>query len=997
MLTGCADSLGSIFGNDGEIEVGEKVQFTTMVPDVTASSRSIKTEWEAKVKAYKAVQHAYTFNVEMWKDGATKKTASNTYSPKQTTNVGAEVIANYDGTLQSASETEMYWQDNTNKWGFKAEANNNVLSADQNSQEKWLSMDYLKGHSYLPIWTGEENSGSGTDPEQIQYKTNKEWYADNKTAKDLSGLMADENEGNNIYKKIPLYMQHQRSWITIILKAGDGVSREQLAYENSANTIKTTIYSYDGSNTATAITGTWRNSATVEYPNDKNGPEVSGASTTRYDAIVNPYSYYGQNDGNNPIASIDLSNQKFTFAAANDFEYENAKGGNTEALAVMNGYNLEPGKHLTITATLSRASRMVLITAWVEDWTETITSTVCDDYGQKGDPVIISTKQKLVDFLASNKNQAGYVGIISANTLDLDEDNVWVTDYDLKATLNVAGATLKTSKRLFKDITTSGSIVNGTIEVKDDVTVDEAIAEKNSGTIEHIKLRTATANSTSKATVAGFVKNNHGTIYQCSSNLNVDGTAAGFVGGIAATSGYEDENNKTILPVIDKCTVNARVDGAEGVKGGGIVGSVDGHVTNCTFEYGITLLQSLRNITVGVETQKAFNNIFQTAATTTKAYNNAWPTTATNPVPVTNPGDDQKNENIYSSKYDFVIDRQSELAQLLTTTYNTKDLNYRVSADFTVKVTQEGGDDSWKVQLNNSNKDNFTTFDNTGNIQFNLYGNGKTITLDGTKQFVRNYGSDSETVTTAPMLFCNIMGKIYDLTIDLKENIISEPTKGDNDTYNAEDAISPLAYSLYGEQALLSNVRVKSSNNKRVESATPAGLVVWALNGARIENCVVDIPVKMWMPSSMGTQSKHYAGGIVACAAKATIEQSQYQNAVTNATESAKGANFYYGGIVGGTVMKSVSGNNETPHLSLKDNSSWFTTSIESSNTTNGAIIGYAAYAENTASSTVVSGMADGNEGNWWFPSSKGAGTVASGTTETKAIGKRNSVTPTKR
>ena len=130
-----------------------------------------------------------------------------------------------------------------------------ALSNDQSNQEKWLAMDYLKGHSYLPLWTGDEETGSGTNPDEIQYKTSKQWYTDNQTAKDLSGLMVTSNED---YKKIPLYMQHQRAWVTIILKAGEGVKREALNFQDARQNIKMTINSYAvGSAEAFAIDKTW--------------------------------------------------------------------------------------------------------------------------------------------------------------------------------------------------------------------------------------------------------------------------------------------------------------------------------------------------------------------------------------------------------------------------------------------------------------------------------------------------------------------------------------------------------------------------------------------------------------------------------------------------------------------------------------------------------------------------------------------------------------------
>ena len=46
---------------DGGIVPGEKVLFTTMLPDVAASTRSTKDEWTTVVNSYKPVNHNYSF------------------------------------------------------------------------------------------------------------------------------------------------------------------------------------------------------------------------------------------------------------------------------------------------------------------------------------------------------------------------------------------------------------------------------------------------------------------------------------------------------------------------------------------------------------------------------------------------------------------------------------------------------------------------------------------------------------------------------------------------------------------------------------------------------------------------------------------------------------------------------------------------------------------------------------------------------------------------
>lgn len=1008
LLTGCSDTFSSIFGN-GEIEEGEKVQFTTMVPDIPATTRSAYSEWKAKVEAYKPVNREYTFNIEMYKEGNTTAVGSAQYKPATFEDLGIEntVMSSHDGTLElivptEGTNTPLYWQDNVNKWGFKATSVSSAsIEADQSDQQKWLHQDKLTGYSYLPVWEGTvDGDGHGKDDfDKINYRTSKLWYADNKTAQQLSGLMV-ESEDKEAFKKIPLYMKHDRAWITVILKAGDGVTREQLAYENSANTIQTSIYSYD-SDTKTEITSPWRNQAYVNYSNDKMGAAQTHASTTRYDAIVTPHNYLDKPE-DDIIARINLSDAKFNFAAANDYKYDDATAGTPvdAAVAHMNNYNLQAGQHLTIEATLTRASRMVLITAWVEDWTEVVTATVCDDYGQKGDPVVIKSKAELLAFLNGEKNKAGYVGIIASNELNLDKDGIWDYTGDLNATLNVAGATLQTSTQIFNNITTSGSLVNGVIELKNGSTVPTAIANTNSGTIERITVKKAAETDNSHATIAGFVNINHGTIYYCTSNLPVMGTT-GWVGGIAAQSDYNSAVDHSVMPVIDECYVNARVDGADGVKGGGIVGNANGRITNNTFEYGITLIQGQR----ATDGNFDFKNIFHTAASETRAYNNAWPTKATNAVLANATQDAQKNENIYATKYgktyNQVIDNQEELATLLNGTYNIKNNEYRIANDFSVGST-------WTYGKQDDTHTSFTQ--DNGNMQFKLYGNNKTISLEGGQTVTRTDGigpneGTKTSYNTAPMLFTNIHGQVYDLTINLKENVISKPShavnSNSNDVYNGADAIAPLGYSVYGADALLSNVKVISTGHKGVESALPGGLVAWALAGAKIENCVVSVPVKMWIPEGAGSDARHYAGGIVGCAGIATISLSQYtydtdNNTLTGITTSANKDNCYYGGIVGGTARKEIDGNSEIPNLALLDNASWYSTPAIGNNC-RGSIIGFAAYVAKDSNNTLYHSMADNNEGNWWNSNSKGAGFVLPTETELTAIGKRNIVMPDKK
>lgn len=1003
LATSCSDAVESALGS-GEIEAGDKVMFTTFVPDVSPTTRTAKEEWETKVNAYKPVQLDYLFTVEMWKDGAAEASASNTYRPTMHANEGDPLIENYDGTLQSTGTTEIFWQDNHNRWGFKAEANNNPLSNVQNSQEMWLSMDYLTGHSYLPIWTGDADTGSGTDPEEIQYHTNKEWYASNKAVMDAAGIMPESKDD---YKKVPLYMKHQRAWITVVLRAGEGVAREALQYLTSDDNIQTTINSYaDGSSQVLAIDQPWSREAFIDYPEDKNGAEQTHVSTTRYDAIVMPHNYATKKD-EEKIAMINLSGQKFSFYAGNDSRFLSNATPEQKAQAEKD-YNLEAGKHLTIEATLSRESRKILITAWIEDWTEVATQTICDDYGQNGDPEVIKSKAELIAFLSGDKNKQGNVGIIQPIELDLDANEDWTGAYNLNATLNLAGCVLKTKHQLFNEMGSSANLVNGTVQIGDGATVDCAVANKNNGTIERINVTTTGELSTAKATIASMVKENHGTIYQCSSTLTVSGTegynvgdaTTRYIGGIAAVSTSPREGAQA---VIDGCTVNASVKGTGAIQGGGIVGYVTGRVSNNTFEYGITVSQEATK----------YKNIFAQAGTeAVRAFGNGWPTKADNLIGQ-EVGTNPNNYAAPADLFDAVFDSQAELDYILRfSDYNSTGKVCRISKSFSVTSTNDGTDWSHGTVASTDHSAG------TNNVSFTLEGNNKTITLTGTKTVKTTTGKnlsvgDETAYTTAPMLFNCILGEVRNLTIYLDEPLVASPSEGINQqsqqVYNAQDAMAPLAYAVWGEHAKLTNVNVKarkstsagSNDGAYVQASTAAGLVVWAYGGATLENCKVNVPVRMWLPTSMGHDAKHYSGGIVAVAAKATISQCQY---LGNTETSVSGSeyslsarnspNYYYGGIVGGTSEK----DSETPELAIHDCASWFIATRpdpeDQDQSSKGGIIGYSCYAENNSASNVRSGMKEGNEGNWWQLSAVGAGYWLPELTEEKVIGRRNSVTP---
>ncbi len=942
-LVACQREVPYVY-EEGEIQPGEEVMFATSLPG-TPATRALDPSM------YKPVAKDYEFHVEMYEQDIDDALGSAIYQPEKTvTSAGDPPVetTTYDtyGTLVVKTGTApLYWPGNAKKYGFKATAGTTTLEADQSSDEKLLAQDRLLGYACNPA----------TDDEGVMYyRTPKEWKAAN-----VGQGLSSANE----YKKIPLYLQHQRSLITVILKAGEGVNRDDLAYAKAQNNIQTRIFGYDGSSPTPLAIQPLASATTVNYTSSDFGTVASDVESTQYTAVVEPFNYLTNATGS-VIAEIHLSGQRFTFCAANDFQYEASQHsemeGHAAAVTHMAGYNLMAGKHLVITATLGRASRKILITAYVEDWTETVTTSIVDDYGQAGDPIQINTRQQLYEFLTDEtKNKQGNVAIIVPNSINLekngDEDCAWnYSGLTLNCTLNMAGATFKTNHAVFSTISASGNLVNGTIAVGN-ATVDAAVATNNYGTITRVNVLPRDANgndSNGKASSAGVAVTNYGTIVECTSELPVYGTVSDtFVGGIAAHSVYASGTGTT-MPVIDGCHVNARVDGVDGVKGGGIVGEANGRVTGCNFEYGITLMQDATN----------FKNIIQAKAVSDKTLRadfNSWPTVAVNNAVVST----NANNTPEDARYDAVIDCEAELALLLIS-YNVSGKVYRLSNSFA--VTKTGG---W----NYGQKDDDLSISNQGNVFFKLDGNEKTITTDA-------------------MLFGNIQGEIKDLTIRLSDNLIAVPDE-------QGDAIAPLGYSVYGPTAKISNIKVKAGNY-RIQASTPGGIVVWAYGGATIENCQCKASIQIWI-NTLGEDAKIYAGGIAACAAKATFTRCTFHSADgtlfrniastydgDSEVETAPTPGIFFGGILGGTAPK---GNPEAekPSVLLTDCTSWL--NAASGQAYKGAIVGYAEYADGT---NMVNGIADGCQGNWWSQSSVAIGTRINGKTEEQIIGKRNAVAP---
>lgn len=872
-LTGCNDDM--VVADDDQ-----RVLFTTSLPG-QMTTRSAKDDYQTQMGAYKAVSEAYEFTVGMYQAGSL--IGESLYHP---------VAGDESGTLVCKSgETPLYWPSTTVPYGFMATAGTDVLEQDQTTQAKWLLQDRLEGYGYIRKWDGDDETGAPIDNlDDLNYRTAKQWRSLNME----TGLAVNDAD----YKKVPLYVQHKRALITVILKAGEGVSRKSLAYDVADNDLSTRIYSYtmEGGVAVAKEIKPLVSEALIEYEADKNGAAQDAVSTTRFDAIVEPYDY-SAHALEDLMARITLSGQHYSFYAANDYRFDDATDSNSGS------YNLEAGKHLTVVVTLSRDSRKILMSAYIEDWTDDVTTTICDDYGNAGEPIRIKTRQEMIDFLSSDsKNKAGNVALVT-NDIDLGD---WNPDYDLYCTLNLGGCTLLSNGRLLRDMDDAASLQNGTLQIG--ATVDAAVALRNRGTIEGIRV-TAKDGVPAMATVAGVAIDNMGSISGCRSSLKVSGTATGYVGGIAATSLSSDI--KTAL--IDGCTVTNRVSGGE--FGGGIVGLANGYVTGNTFSYGITLLQDKtthKNI-VGV---KDDTHSFT-------AQDNAWPTSDDNY--------DLTNLTGTDEQYWGIIDSGDELRASVGVAYNVEGRRYRLAQDITVSAT-------------------------TGDVSYDLDGNGMTV-------------------TTGAMIFSSVTGCIHDLNVYVEDNLIATPQAA------ATDAMAPLAFEVYGDQSELRNIRVRMAQDKYIQAANPAGLVVWAWGGATVSGCEVKADIRAWVDPSI-TQGRKFAGGIVSTVSRATVTQCVFHSIESTLTGNESPI-IYYGGIVGGIEKKN--GSNDEPGLTVTDCTCF---AVVADDSHHGGILGNALLGTDETATRDC-------QGNWWPADCSGVGRYT-GSVES-AIGKRNAITPTEK
>lgn len=619
--------MSSSFSDD-EIKPGDPVMFTAYVPVKATTRYADEAEFNSEIGSYSTTTENYAFTYVMYKSG-----------------VEAPI----------ASGSQVYWPDNVNAYGFKATTGTDVVATDQTTDAKLLLQDKLIGYGFEPLW----NSGYPDNIDGLNYRTCGDWKAANISR---SAPEADQ-------KKIPLYLKHLRSKITIILKEGDGMNHEDLALSTAGTNIDATIYSYGAS--------------TLEIK--PYAIAVNEGRSTQYSAIVEPYDY--QTNPDKDIARISISGQPFTFSVGNESD-EDKKSN----------YKLTAGTHLIIEATLARGdAQKVLLTAQIVPWDVISTNATVGDDGLIGSTTDIANRTELLTFLSGGDNIPGNIANITAD-IDLESGEAW-TSQPLNCTLKLNGHTLSMTHPVFTTIGALGKVEGGTISVSGDATVNAAIATSNLGTIKDV---TVCRESTGKASQGGLVVTNSGTISSCSSTLPVHGTS-GVVGGIAMESVYSTIGS---MPVIENCTVDARVDGETGTSGGGIVGSAVGRVSGNTYAYGITLNQNANN----------FKNIVLAKADShqLRAYDNKWPTKADNSI-----GDHSSNNSntTTATKYDATIDSAGELwTVLFYPSTNAEGKNYRVNCDFTVVSGTSGA--TWAANI--SSKSAYCHLD----------GNGKNITTD---------------------------------------------------------------------------------------------------------------------------------------------------------------------------------------------------------------------------------------------------------------------------
>jgi hypothetical protein len=609
-LAACQDNDNTVEDHSGE----NAVQFQTMVGQSESYSRA------GLSTGYVALPAGYSLSVQMCsKDGETVSNVGNA----ATYTVGTTGTTDTPSALTSTNP--LYWPSSTVSYGFTASAGLDVVMADQSLSGNLISSDKLSGYS-----------ATDASHDAIAYQTAKAW--------------------NNNTTAVPLYLKHDKAEITVILKAGTGVGHDAVKYVENNTTLSDTIFSYGA--TPVAVSKPYTEETTIDYSDTEKN-----VSTTKYTAIVDPYDYY--TNTSSPITRIVLDNQKYSFYSTNDTR--------TDVTAKQSAYNLTAGKHLTLTITIGRDGRIINVDAQIKDWTLVANEDLStDDFGHAGTPYTIDSYDKLNIFLsAADQNTKGKIAILAQDITLTDAQAAVISTKTLNCTLNLNGKTISTPLPLFTEVSESGVLKYGVINLTA-ANQPCVAAVTNSGIIEKVTTESLQGHVLTKA---GLVETNTGIIKECSNNIIVTSSETA-IGGIAATS----------TGTIDACLNNAKVYTANaGTIVGGIVGTASGTVTNNSYTYGIT--QSQATGTLG--------NIIGSATSVT-ASGNSWPTTAANAIAGT---------NAFSSPFDAVIDSETELKNILS---GTSSNSYRVAASFTIS------DDTWK--------------DNTYTLASLLDGNNKTIT-----------------------------------------------------------------------------------------------------------------------------------------------------------------------------------------------------------------------------------------------------------------------------
>lgn len=997
VYAGCSDEVVNTTTGEAPDLTGNPIQFASGVHSIKHNTRALFTDkgamdaeigqYEYVKDQYEGIDYLYTFRISMYKEGTAAPLATASY---QLAADGEEYAT--DGTLAlkmvpEGTNPPLYWPDNSTKYAFGVRAGKEHLDTDQKDGERFYDNDLLAGYAFEPQWNG-TLSQSVDDIDALNYRTSREWYNANKEL---------NPSGNDLeWKKIPLYLKHQRCWITVKLKAGKGVGRNLITYDATESGFRSEMYSYGDSDPLSIIP--WRRPATIEYQKDTNGEADPKGETITLNAIVDPYNYL-----ENPEQAIFrfwLNSSKYEFFSSNDSYYklwyenkdkdltemsETVREKYLEAEEAVKAYVLTAGKHLTITATLT-TDRIVLITALLEDWEDRTMSSICDDYGLPGNPIQIPDVETLQDFLL-NKNKAGNIGIISNTELTLPDG--WVAQ-PLNCMLNLAGATIHSSSRFLDELGPNASLLNGTIDMKGDNEITSAVCRINKGTIEQINV-TVAEDAKVFANKGGIANINHGSIIDCVSDLPVKGKD-GYVGGIAAVSRsfIDSENGVELLtPVIDQCVVNGKVydNGSASVSGvGGIAGYAEYRLTRCTFNYGMTLTQ--------IQNPEKYANIVQSTYTPgseatdseklleVEATDNAWPTAVTNTIG--RHTSENANTNA-EALYHAVLDCQEELAALVSSESSSGG-RYRLADDFDVDNTWAYGKEGASTAIWN-------------NLNFELDGNDKTITTHGKP------------------LFVHINGYFHDMTVYCAESLISSDIFSEEDLQKGTDMLAPFAYSVNKntkeDLATIQNIKVKmapaipadpekgiaAKSESIIQAANPGGIICEAYNGAKIIDCEVRATLQVkFAEGYKGTEDLRFAGGIAAAATDATFSGCQVHTGTKilqdDSLEGVDGKPFnrqfqYRGGIVGGIYAEK----GYTPGTVIQDCNSWFEFVIPGANDSPaGTIIGASKYA--ITQGTVIMGLIAGEGGNWWHSDVCPPASDLDASEVLKMLGRKNSVAP---